>query len=473
MTKPHTDAADLRFSPGARQVTQWGSPQAAGSLPAHRGPSARSSVGAPDGLPCCHTARVSLGRRCRATGVGDVDHSAGDQALPPPTATVAWCRVPDCASASHQGLAAKLMLVSAPAGFGKTTLLVDWMACRLRLTGGRGRPRPGSSLDAGDNDPATFWTYVIAALRTVAPDIGAAALGAAAGPPPAAVPGRADAPLLNELGAGGGRPRPAARRLPRHRLARGPCRDGLPARPPARSAAPGDRQSRRPAPAAPAAARTRRPRRGAGCRPALHRPTRRRRTSTARWDWSWTPTDVTALEGRTEGWIAALQLAALSMAGRDDVGTLHRRVRRRRPVRRRLPGRGGPATPAGGRPDVPAADLRARPHERLPVRRRHRAGRRPRRCWRPSTGTTCSWSRWTTAASGTATTTCSPTSCQARLLDEQPEQVAQLHRLASELARAERRPAPRPSGTAWPAADFAGRGRADGAGDPGAAPGPA
>lgn len=33
-----------------------------------------------------------------------------------------------------------------------------------------------------------------------------------------------------------------------------------------------------------------------------------------------TATDVDALEARTEGWIAALQLAALSMQGRDDTG---------------------------------------------------------------------------------------------------------------------------------------------------------
>src|SRR5438477_11099484 len=33
-----------------------------------------------------------------------------------------------------------------------------------------------------------------------------------------------------------------------------------------------------------------------------------------------TPQDVAALEGRTEGWSAALQLAALSMQGRDDIG---------------------------------------------------------------------------------------------------------------------------------------------------------
>ena len=48
----------------------------------------------------------------------------------------------------HEGLATerKLTLISAPAGFGKTTLLSDWMAAC-------GRPAAWLSLDAGDSDP--------------------------------------------------------------------------------------------------------------------------------------------------------------------------------------------------------------------------------------------------------------------------------------------------------------------------------
>ena len=64
----------------------------------------------------------------------------------------------------------RLTLVSAPAGFGKTTLLSEWYA------GGAGSGTAWLSLDGRDNDPGTFWTYVIAALRTVVPDVGAAAL---------------------------------------------------------------------------------------------------------------------------------------------------------------------------------------------------------------------------------------------------------------------------------------------------------
>ena len=54
--------------------------------------------------------------------------------------------------------------MSAPAGFGKTTLLTEWFA---RLSPEE-RTTAWLSLDAGDNDPVLFWTYVVAAVRTVA-----------------------------------------------------------------------------------------------------------------------------------------------------------------------------------------------------------------------------------------------------------------------------------------------------------------
>ncbi len=68
----------------------------------------------------------------------------------------------------------KLTLVAAPAGFGKTTLVSEWIA-------GCGRPAAWLSLDAGDNDPARFLTYLIAALQTLGlgrADGGVAAIGA-------------------------------------------------------------------------------------------------------------------------------------------------------------------------------------------------------------------------------------------------------------------------------------------------------
>ena len=72
----------------------------------------------------------------------------------------------------NEGLSAgrKLTLVSAPAGFGKTTLISEWVAnCA--------RPAAWLSLDAGDNDPTGFLTYLIVALQTIAPKIGEGVLG--------------------------------------------------------------------------------------------------------------------------------------------------------------------------------------------------------------------------------------------------------------------------------------------------------
>jgi LuxR family maltose regulon positive regulatory protein len=64
--------------------------------------------------------------------------------------------------------ATSLTLVSAPAGFGKTTLLTEWLCA----ADGDGSAMPWLSLDAGDNDPAVFWTYVIAAIQRAAPQVG-------------------------------------------------------------------------------------------------------------------------------------------------------------------------------------------------------------------------------------------------------------------------------------------------------------
>lgn len=76
----------------------------------------------------------------------------------------------------------KLTLVSAPAGFGKTTLLSEW----VRGGDGGGPPLPVAwlSLDEGDNDPARFLAYLVAALQTVEEEMGKDALGALQSPQP-------------------------------------------------------------------------------------------------------------------------------------------------------------------------------------------------------------------------------------------------------------------------------------------------
>src|SRR5574338_428251 len=64
------------------------------------------------------------------------------------------------------GLNRKLTLVSAPAGFGKTTLVSEWIRdC--------GRPTAWLSLDKNDNDPSRFLIYLIASLQYIDPEIGA------------------------------------------------------------------------------------------------------------------------------------------------------------------------------------------------------------------------------------------------------------------------------------------------------------
>ncbi|HEX6480429.1 MAG TPA: LuxR C-terminal-related transcriptional regulator [Ktedonobacteraceae bacterium] len=73
-----------------------------------------------------------------------------------------------------EGFERKLTLVSAPAGFGKTTLMSEWIASR-----GERQDSPSVawvSLDEGDNDPARFWRYVIAACQVFDPAVGESAL---------------------------------------------------------------------------------------------------------------------------------------------------------------------------------------------------------------------------------------------------------------------------------------------------------
>ena len=72
---------------------------------------------------------------------------------------------PQLAGRLEEGLARGLVLVCAPAGSGKTVLLADW-AYR------ENRPVAWLSLDTGDNDPARFWRYVAAALDRIRPGIG-------------------------------------------------------------------------------------------------------------------------------------------------------------------------------------------------------------------------------------------------------------------------------------------------------------
>ncbi len=88
----------------------------------------------------------------------------------------------------NEGLPAgrKLTLISAPAGFGKTTLVSEWVAGPWHRPPGQVGERPAAwlSLDEGDSDPARFLAYFIAALQTIAPTTGVGVLAALQSPQP-------------------------------------------------------------------------------------------------------------------------------------------------------------------------------------------------------------------------------------------------------------------------------------------------
>jgi LuxR family maltose regulon positive regulatory protein len=108
---------------------------------------------------------------------------------PPPRPTVV--PRPRLVERLDEGLHRKLSLVCAPAGFGKSTLLSAWVA-------GSDRQVAWLSLDEGDNGPTRFLSYLVAALRTVASDVGEGALGALGSPQPPPTESVMTA-LLNEI----------------------------------------------------------------------------------------------------------------------------------------------------------------------------------------------------------------------------------------------------------------------------------
>jgi len=210
-----------------------------------------------------------------------------------------------------RGAESALTLVSAPAGFGKTTLLTEWLA----EAPADGRSAAWLSLDQRDNDPAVFWTYLIAALQTAAPGVGAGALLQLRSPqaPVEAVL----ATLLNDLNAISNVVVLVLDDY--HVIDARDVHEGmafmLEHLPPQIHLVIAGRAD----PALPL------PRlRGRGELVEIRAADLRFTADEAAaylndvMGLVLTAQDVAALEGRTEGWIAALQLAALSMQGRDD-----------------------------------------------------------------------------------------------------------------------------------------------------------
>jgi LuxR family maltose regulon positive regulatory protein len=81
-----------------------------------------------------------------------------------PTAREGWVDRPELIQ-ELASAAARLVLVDAPAGFGKTTLVAQW-----RSSTQDGRPFAWVSLDGGDNDPGRLWWHVVCALQRAAPE---------------------------------------------------------------------------------------------------------------------------------------------------------------------------------------------------------------------------------------------------------------------------------------------------------------
>lgn len=203
-----------------------------------------------------------------------------------------------------------LTVVSAPAGFGKTTLLTDWFTSAARAD----LATAWLALDAGDNDPTVFWSYVIAAVQSAVPGVGTGASGLLRSAQPlesvvasllndlADVPDEVvlvlddyhviESAVLHETMAF------LVERLPPQvHLVLGTRAD--PPLPLARLRARGDLLEIRAA-------------------DLRFTPDESAAYFNDAMGLHLTVDDVDALEARTEGWVAALQLAALSMQGRDD-----------------------------------------------------------------------------------------------------------------------------------------------------------
>jgi LuxR family transcriptional regulator, maltose regulon positive regulatory protein len=209
----------------------------------------------------------------------------------------------------------KLTLVSAPAGFGKSTLLAEWLGSAAN----RVRCVAWVSLDAGDNDPTRFLSYLVAALKTVEGGIGESVLALLRSPQPPDIEAMTGI-LVNDLAAIPGEITVILDDY--HVIDSGPVHgmvsfllDNLP--PNAHLVISSRMDPPLPLP------RLRARDQMVEIRAADLRFTPEEAGAFLRevMELDLTPEDVAALEARTEGWISGLQLAALSMRGREDVSS--------------------------------------------------------------------------------------------------------------------------------------------------------
>lgn len=211
----------------------------------------------------------------------------------------------------NAGLHGKLTLVSAPAGFGKTTLVAEWIANDARKAS-------WLSLDDGDSDPVRFFAYTIAALQTIEPKIGVGILKLLESPQPPPIDSLLT-PLLNELAM---MPEDFVLVLDDYHVLDSHEIDKSLAflidnQPPQMHLVITTREDPR-LPLARLRVRGQLSEiRAADLRFTADEASEFLNTAMG---LSLSSDDVAALEQRTEGWVAGLQLAAISMQGQDDVG---------------------------------------------------------------------------------------------------------------------------------------------------------
>jgi LuxR family transcriptional regulator, maltose regulon positive regulatory protein len=111
--------------------------------------------------------------------------------LMPPRLHSALIQREDLLAQLDAGLTKKVSLVSAPTGFGKTTLISMWIASRDFASA-------WVMLDENDNDPTRFWTYVCSALRTFDSAVGKTTLSMLMAPQPPSFESMLT-PLINDL----------------------------------------------------------------------------------------------------------------------------------------------------------------------------------------------------------------------------------------------------------------------------------
>lgn len=216
----------------------------------------------------------------------------------------------------------KLILLSAPAGFGKTTLVTEWLKNarakgHVKATGGEDWAFAWLSLDENDNDPVRFAAYLLSALQEIDPSIGQIARGMLQAPQPSG-PDLWLTSLINDLAAVS---HPFVLVLDDYHLMRTPAIHQqlaflLEHQPPDMHLVIATRED----PPFPLS-RWRARGQTVEVRQADLTFTERE-TADLVWrmmELDLSPSDIAALQRRTEGWVAGLQLALLSFRGHDDV----------------------------------------------------------------------------------------------------------------------------------------------------------